>query len=79
MKYNNHGYICFESNIHDSEMNLQRSAVKYERIAKTNFLIIKQEIHQMIGYFFSEIAIGDKGKIKFEKIPGCAKDHFGQW
>lgn len=51
----------------------------YERIAKTNLFIIKSEIHQMIGYFSGEIAAGAEGKIKFEKIPGCAEDHFGQW
>lgn len=51
----------------------------YERIAKTNFCIIKSEIHQMVGYFSGEIEMRTGEKIKFEKIAGCAEDHFGQW
>ena len=51
----------------------------YERIAKTNFLIVKSEIHQMVGYFSGEIQGEGGEKIKFSKILGCAEDHFGKW
>lgn len=51
----------------------------YERIANSNFIIFKSEIHQMVGYFSGRIAIDTDEYIEIEGICGCAEDHFGQW
>lgn len=51
----------------------------YKRLAKTNFLFIKSNIYQMIGYFSGYIRDEDNNKINIEKLPGCSEEHFAKW
>lgn len=51
----------------------------YERIAKTDFVILKSKIHQMVGSFSGEIKGHDGEVIQFQGLRGCAEDHYGQW
>lgn len=51
----------------------------FERIAKTEMLIIRSEVHQMIGYF-DGIVEGDCGEvIKVSHAVGWAEDHHSSW
>lgn len=51
----------------------------FERVAKTDALIIRSEVHQMIGRFAGTIR-GDEGEdIKIEGAIGWAEDHHARW
>lgn len=51
----------------------------YERIAKSNLMIIKSEVHQMIGHFSGLIKTESDEYISVDNLLGCSEDHFGQW
>lgn len=51
----------------------------YERIAKSNLLIIKSEVHQLIGYFSGEVRTDVGEVITIDFMLGCAEDHFAKW
>ncbi|MBP8639614.1 MAG: DUF2804 domain-containing protein [Oscillospiraceae bacterium] len=51
----------------------------YERIAKSNMLIIKSEVHQMMGYFSGYVKTQDGEVIELEHFLGCSEDHYAKW
>lgn len=51
----------------------------YERIARTNLILIKSEVHQMVGHFSGVIRTDDGDIIKVDNLPGCSEDHLGKW
>jgi hypothetical protein len=51
----------------------------YDRLALSNLLIVKSEVHQMIGHFSGRIKTDSGEIINIEKFPGCAEEHFGRW
>ena len=51
----------------------------YERIAKSNLIVIKSEVHQLVGHF-SGVIITDNGDvINIDSMLGTAEDHFAKW
>lgn len=51
----------------------------YERIAKSNLVVIKSEVHQLIGYFSGVIETDAGQVITIDSMLGCAEDHFAKW
>jgi hypothetical protein len=51
----------------------------YERIARSDLMIIKSEVHQMVGHFSGVIKTEEKEYITIDNLLGCSEDHFGQW
>lgn len=51
----------------------------YERVAKTNALIIKSDMHQMMGHFTGNIKTEDGEVISIDNLAGCAEEHFAKW
>ena len=51
----------------------------YERIAKSNLIVLKSEKHQIIGHFSGNIKTDTGERIHIDSILGCAEEHFGQW
>ncbi len=51
----------------------------YERIANTNLVLVKSEMHQMIGYFTGNITTADGEKIEIDHLNGCAEEHNTLW
>jgi hypothetical protein len=51
----------------------------YERIAKSNLVVIKSDLHQVIGYFSGVIETDDGEIITIDSMLGCAEDHFAKW
>jgi hypothetical protein len=51
----------------------------YERIAKSNLVIIKSELHQVIGYFSGVIETDAGEIITIDSMLGCAEEHFAKW
>jgi len=51
----------------------------YERVAATNFAVIKSDMHQMIGHFAGYIKTADGEKIDIEHLTGCAEEHNTVW
>ncbi|MFO7952123.1 MAG: DUF2804 domain-containing protein [Bacillota bacterium] len=51
----------------------------YERIAKTNALILKSEIHQLIGHFSGELKDAAGETYKFNNLIGWTEDHYANW
>lgn len=50
----------------------------YKRVAKTNFILIKSKMNQMIGYYSGKIKFRDK-KININKLPGTTEEHEVRW
>jgi hypothetical protein len=51
----------------------------YERVAATNALIIKSEVHQLFGRFSGKVVLDRGEEIKLEGILGCAEEHRAKW
>lgn len=51
----------------------------YQRVAKTNFVVLKSIVNQMIGYFSGTITTDDDEIIDIERFIGGAEEHFGKW
>lgn len=51
----------------------------YERIAKSNVIILKSEVHQMVGHFSGSIVTDAGEYILIDSIIGTSQEHFGQW
>ena len=51
----------------------------YERIAKSDMLIIKSEVHQMVGYFSGYVKTQDGEVIELKHFLGCSEDHYAKW
>ncbi|HEY3314780.1 MAG TPA: DUF2804 domain-containing protein [Bacillota bacterium] len=51
----------------------------YERIARSDLLVVRSEIHQMIGRFSGTLAMDDGRRIAIDKAVGCTEDHRARW
>lgn len=51
----------------------------YERIAKTNFVVLGSEVHQMIGKFSGTLTRADGTKYTVTDVIGWAEDHHARW
>ncbi len=51
----------------------------FERVAKTNALILRSEVHQMIGHFSGRV-VDDAGRAyNISRLVGWAEDHYARW
>ena len=51
----------------------------YERVAKTDALILKSEVHQLIGHFSGEVKDAAGKTYEFKNLVGWAEDHYAKW
>jgi hypothetical protein len=51
----------------------------FERVAKTDALILKSEVHQMIGYYSGTLQDEDGNMYPVDQIPGWAEEHYARW
>ena len=51
----------------------------YERVAKTDALVIRSEVHQMIGHFSGTLKPGQGEVIHIKDAIGWAEDHHARW
>lgn len=51
----------------------------YERVAKSNLLLVKSDIHQMIGHYSGWIKTTDGQSVRIENILGSTEDHHARW
>jgi hypothetical protein len=51
----------------------------YERVAKTDALVIRSEVHQMIGHFKGTLKPDHGGTIHIKDAVGWAEDHHARW
>lgn len=51
----------------------------YQREARTNFIVLKSRIYQMIGHFSGEVRSATGEMIKVDRIVGSAEEHFARW
>jgi hypothetical protein len=51
----------------------------YERIAKSNFAVIKSEVHQMVGHFSGYIKTESGESVSISHLLGCAEAHKAKW
>ncbi len=51
----------------------------YERLAKMNLLLVKNETHQMVGHFTGHVKTAEGETLELTALPGCAEDHFALW
>jgi hypothetical protein len=51
----------------------------YERVAKSNVVVIRSEVHQMIGKFSGTLNFKDGKTIHISEMIGWAEDHHALW
>lgn len=51
----------------------------YERIAASNVLIVKSEVHQMVGHYEGEIKLNNGETLVIDGLLGCIEDHHAKW
>lgn len=51
----------------------------FERVAKTNALIIRSEVHQMIGRFRGRVVTAEGETLKIDGLVGWAEEHHARW
>ncbi len=51
----------------------------FERVAKTEALILRSEVHQMIGHYSGTIEDEFGGKYLITHVPGWAEEHHARW
>lgn len=51
----------------------------FERVAKTDFGVLRSEAHQMIGRFSGTVVADDGQQIKVDNLVGWAEEHRARW
>jgi hypothetical protein len=51
----------------------------YERVAATDVVLLKSEVHQMIGHFSGVLKTGAGETVSVEKAVGWAEEHYARW
>jgi hypothetical protein len=51
----------------------------FERVAKTNLVLLKSEVHQMFGHYNGTVVCDDGTPIEIKNIIGWAEEHFARW
>jgi Protein of unknown function (DUF2804) len=51
----------------------------YERVAKTEAVILRSEVHQMIGKFIGTVASADGRQFTISEVVGWAEEHHARW
>jgi hypothetical protein len=51
----------------------------FERVAATNVLVVKSDVHQLFGKFSGRVLLNKGEKIRLEGLVGCAEEHKAKW
>lgn len=51
----------------------------YERVAKTNVLLIRSEVHQLFGRYHGRVVADDGEEVAIDGLIGCAEEHHARW
>jgi len=51
----------------------------FERVAKTNALILSSEVHQMFGHYSGTVVTDQDAKIEINDLIGWAEEHHAKW
>lgn len=51
----------------------------YDRMYKTDAVLLKSTVHQIIGEFHGEIKDEQGDIINIEALKGCAEEHYSKW
>lgn len=62
----------------DGRLNLEFKPF-FERVAKSNLLIIASEVHQLFGKYTGYVITDNEKKVKIENIIGWAEEHKARW
>lgn len=50
-----------------------------ERVAKTNLLVVRSEVHQMFGRYRGTVIADDGDPVRFDGMVGWAEEHHARW
>jgi len=51
----------------------------FERVAKTNLLLLKSEVHQVFGRYSGTVVPDDGAPVQIEGLPGWVEQHDARW
>ncbi|CBZ03280.1 hypothetical protein H04402_01468 [Clostridium botulinum H04402 065] len=51
----------------------------YDRMARTDVVLLKSTVHQIIGEFYGEIKDEQGNIINIKDLKGCAEEHYAKW
>jgi hypothetical protein len=52
---------------------------QYERVAKSNLLVVASEVHQMLGQFHGQLRIDDGPPLELAAAFGWVEEHWARW
>jgi hypothetical protein len=64
---------------HASEMVSLTFTPFFERVAKTNALVLRSEVHQMIGHFSGTVQDHSGNSYQLADLIGWAEEHYARW
>lgn len=51
----------------------------HHRIAASNVVLVKSEVHQMVGHYSGKVILDDGKEIVIEKLRGTIEEHIAKW
>jgi hypothetical protein len=51
----------------------------FERVARSNVLVVRSEVHQMIGRFTGTVTPDGGEPVEVKDVIGWAEDHHARW
>jgi hypothetical protein len=63
----------------DSDKVNVRFVPNYDRIAKTNLVFIKSNMHQVFGRFYGRVVLDNEDVIHIDSLLGCVEEHCAKW
>jgi hypothetical protein len=52
---------------------------EYQRVAKSNLLLVASEVHQMLGRFDGQLRLGNGVPIDLSNAFGWVEEHWARW
>jgi hypothetical protein len=62
----------------DGRLGLDFNPFK-ERVARTNLLAVKSEVHQIFGRYNGTVATGDGEHVSVHDVVGFVEEHHARW
>ncbi len=77
--------FIYNSNDYMKPWGIQSDSVRLtfkpfsERTAKSNVLVVKSEVHQVVGHYYGEVSLNNDETLVVDGLLGCIEEHNAKW
>lgn len=77
--------FIYNSNDYMKPWGIQSDSVRltfkpfFERTASSNVLVVKSEVHQVVGHYYGEITLNNDETLVVDGLLGCIEEHKAKW